>query len=812
MDLRTGWRGNRNSTMDNSRSLSSARQYAHDVTRQAHRLSLDSGSRFVSGTAHSLPHAGLEGRCSSQQDASSLTDVGVTSLSTKRSPFLSSAVSEPPVSSSAITDWLPSSSQERELEAGNALLTLSADGCQTPSRYIRNLSGNNSQQHFLIGDDPLSENLSLLEPGYVEVLPADDQYEVFSARMSASSPTPTRAEELLRESVILNLEEEQAAEIRQRSNESGSDLFLLSSYDQPPQNMEAFRVESQSSIEPTSGRNDEDADHDIFFNPLTRWGVQHSSSLSLFCNQQNSARVNHEPDQDAIHLSSTNPGSGRPMDMLMLDGESGLDLRFETHLSSQDHDGSVINPLEHSYALPVSRGSNEIFSTTIENVSSASEEMEVPVQQEITSSFVNSSSIFHTENTSIWMTAPSQTSMNLAATMDNDQNLNLASLGHYTVSSTFSNSREAVNDVGGSRTANTQRTDQMLNSSSARCRLFLPFCNGRSSSTSGAAIDINSLAGTMSASVSSHRARRQAQVSRQHELRHLRRSQVNDSVQPSSHCLNSVMPPLGCSVCNSLNVSQIYDPHPRLPTSSRTEASASSEHPQSIRSSRDVESPIAGYFQSLESTPSTSDNHLPVTETLRDLDSLQQELNGSGGSEPVHGRPSAARYSCGPRPRLLNLSDSSSSLDGSTRPGRVIPHIEVYSGDLDDRVRSPDEQIPQTRQHYLEPGIYRSSSHLNSSHFTSISERLRERQERINFHVEELRSRFGLGSSTLTGSNRLIGGNSDSTRVSGPLDDDLFSFQNSSPRFGSGADAVGETLGTISVALIIAASVMLYLL
>lgn len=791
--------------MDHARSLSSARRYAHDVTRQAYRSSLESGSRLMSDTTHGLPRAGLEVRQSRQQNSTGLTDAQVISQSTKRGPLLSSAVSQPPVSSSATTDWLPSSSQERELEAGNALLTLAADGCQTPSRYIHSLSGSNSQQRFLTGDDPLSENLTLLEPGYVEVSPADDQYEVFSARMNTSSRTPTRAEELLRESVILNplLEEEQTGETRQRSNDSDSNLFLLSSSDQPPQIVEAFRVESQNSVEPTSERTEGDAERfpEIWFNPSTHWGVQPSSSVSLFCNQQNSAHVNHEPDHGAIHLSNTN-GSGCPMDILMLDGESGLDLRLEAHLSSQEHDGSASNPLEHSYALPV----NEILSTSLENLSSASEEMEITVQQETTGSSVCSSSFFHTENTSSWMAAPSQTSVNLAATTSNDQGLNLTSLGDYTVSSIFNNSRETVNDVGSSRTADIQRTDQMLDSSSARCRLFLPFYSDRSASASSSTT-ITSLAGT-SASVSNRRARRQAHLSRQHELRHLRRNQVNGSLQPfdstSSHCLNSDMPPLGCQVCNSLNIPQIFDPHARHPTSSRTEVSVSSEHHQSIGSFRDVESPISSYFQVLESMPSTSDNHLPVTETLRDLDSLQQDLNGSGGSEPVHGRPSAARRSCGSRPRLLHLSDSSSSLDGPTRPGRVIPRIEIYSDELDHRVDSPDEQMPQTQQHLsdsirsLEPGIYRSS-HLNSSHFTSISERLRERQERINFHVEELRSRFGLGSSTLTGSNRLIGGHSDSTRVSGPLDDDLFSLQSSSPGFGSGADAVGETLGTIYI-------------
>lgn len=823
MDLRTGWSGNRNGTMDHARSLSSARRYAHDVTRQAYRLSLDSGSRFVSGTAHSLPRAGLDGRHSSQQNATGLTDGGAIGLPTKRGPLLSSAVSQPPVST-AITDWLPSSSsQERELEAGNALLTLAADGCQTPSRYIHSLSGSNSQQRFLTGDDPLSENLTLLEPGYVEVSPADDQYEVFSARINTSSPTPTRAEEVLRDSVIFNplLEEEPTRDSRQRSNESVSDLFLLSSSVQSPQNVDGFRVESQNIVEPNSERTEGEAERfsEIWFNPSTDWRVQPSTSMSLFYNQQNSANVIHEPDHGAIHLPTTNAGADCPMDILMLDGESGLDLRLETHLSSQEQVGSASNPLEHSYALPVNRGPNEILSTSLENLSSASEEMEIPVQQEITGSSVSSSSIFHMENPSSWMAAHSQSGVNLAATTNNDQSLNLTSLGHYTASSILINSQETVNDVVSSKTADTQRTDQMLDSSSARCRLFLPFYTGRSSSasssTAAAATTIGSQGGTISASVSNRRARRQAHVSRQHQLRHLRHSQVNDTLQPfdstSSHCLNSDVPPLGCSVCNSLNIPQIFDPHTRHPTSSGTEVSVSSEHPQSIRSSRDVESPISSYFQILESMPSTSDNHLPVTETLRNLDSLQQELNGSGGSDPVLGRPSAARYSRGPRPRLLHLSDSSSSLDGPTRPGHVIPRIEIYSDELDGRVRSPDEQISQTRQHlsdsmhYLEPGSYRSSSHLNSSHFPSISERLRERQERINFHVEELRSRFGLGSSTLTGSNRLIGGNSDSTRVSGPMDDDLFSFQSNSPGFGSGADAVGETLGTISIALCIAA-------
>lgn len=721
MDLRMQWNDSQNA-LEHSRRLNSARLYAYGVTNQAYRT-LD--SRLMSEPDASLsPAADFESIINRQRNAAQ-SSYDAYDFDLRPGPLLLTT-------SQNSGDWLSMPPLERELEAGDALLSLAADGRQTPSRYVHGLSSDGARQHFLAGDDPLSENLTLLEPGYVEATPSASSYGGSSERtIAASSPPAPGADELSSAAMLEQLireggtESDRAVDLdhgvfrsRRRSTEGNlpSDGRL--------------EVDVQPAVSRTEGAEEGHGSvvglTDVWLNSSRSWEIESSLSTS----------------PPAYHILAEAESSAQNVPMAA-PCDAGLDLR----LGCLDGEGSDLrNASEHCYAMPASSFER----------SSASEELDSALRPEDGS--VGTSAVSRSPATADWL---------------NESHLNLMSLPSRNgrlLPLSNDDSHEATDGGGSTRTAAARAGE----TSSARCRVFPVGGAGASAAVTSAA--------AAASSFSSFGARQdvRSQASRIGDnLRRLRHVQGHDALRangwtPDHPACNSDPASAGCAVCSGTNLAQIFNSDDPQPSTSRGRASVDGR--QALGSLTDEELPVSSLYQ-------------------------YPEVSSSRHDPTGLGRPGRLdRFSSSSRPRLFRPADLNPVRDSSGGdPSHVIPRIEIFPDDLGDGVQSadgrgsPEHQGSNERMRYLEPVVYRPSR-FGGSRFATMSERLRERRERINYHVEELRARFGSASAAgplASGAN----GN-DLGRVLGAPEYDVIGYRGGgSPGFGSGADAVGESIG-----------------
>lgn len=717
------WSDSQNA-LEHSRRLNSARLYAYGVTNQAYR-SLD--SRLMSESDASLsPAADFESIINRQRNAAQ-SSYDAYDFDLRPGPLLLTTAQNS-------GDWLLMP-HERELEAGDALLSLAADGRQTPSRYVHGLSSDGARQHFLAGDDPLSENLTLLEPGYVEATPSASSYGGSSEMtIAASSPPAPGTDELSSAAMLEQLIREGGTESN-RVADLDRDVFRHESRHRSTEGnlpSDGGRLDSEVDVQPTVSRTEgAEEGHssivgltDVWLNSSRSWEVESSLSTS----------------PPAYHILAEAESSAQNVPTAPCD--AGLDLR----LGCLDGEGSDSrNASEHCYAMPASS-----FERT-------SEEMDAALRPEDGSA--GTSAVSRSPATADWL---------------NESHLNLMSLPSRNgrlLPSSNDDSHEATDGDGSARTAAAARANE---TSSARCRVFPVGGAGASAAATSAA--------AAASSFSSFGVRQDVRSPASRigdNLRRLRHVQSQDVLRTNDrtpdHLICNLDPAsAGCAVCSGTNLAQIFNSDDPQPSTSRGRASVDGR--QALGSLTDEELPVSSLYQFPEVS---SSRHNPT-----------------GLGRP--GRLDRLSFSSS-RPRLFRPADLNPVRDASGDPSHVIPRIEIFPDDLGDGVQSadghgsPEHQGSNERMRYLEPVVYRPSR-FGGSRFATMSERLRERRERINYHVEELRARFGSASAAgplASGAN----GN-DLGRVLGAPEYDVVGYRGGgSPGFGSGADAVGESIG-----------------
>lgn len=691
MDLRSQLSESQN-TFNQSRRLSSAQRYAHSATDRAYRSPLENRLAFESDTDIADRLRGNASRHPSNFSASM-----------RPSPLLLTASQDFSLSAN---DWT-SASRERELEVGDALLSLATDGRQTPSRYVHGLSDDVARPRFRSGDDPLSENLTLLEPGYVEAAPSTSgAYEDLLERtLAASSTGVRRLDEISGDATLDQL-------LWQDDVRTGDWRAVL--------NQDDF-------LSPAGGgRSSEDnlssgsrLDSTVIDAPPDFAGAERDaghSGDSLTDTWLNSSSFSASL---SFYRDLTEAG-GESQNGLATPGESGLDLRLPVP------EGSAGNVPEHCYAVPFGRPSPA-------------------VDEEMEDGSATASAVWPSPAAGDWSSEPSSNPTSLPSTalhrlpFDDD-------------------SRRAPADGESARTAEGRTDDN----SSARCRIF-PLVGHRAGSAS-ATVTPAVAGGT---SLSSFRIGRDAR---------------NQGSRPFSDlgCDNCCtardadLASAGCAACSDANPMRAFgmdDPQP-----STSHGPAASDRPRPVR-------------------PASQEFQMSTFFQLPDAAPIRPESTGPAGREDARERPSASSTRLLSRPRLFQFTDlfSGPNAPGGNRSRTVPRGVEVYSDELDERTRSADERVspawnePTRRS---EPADRRPTQ-FGGLRFASANERLRECRERINSHVEGLRARFRSSSSTALGYTA-SGGGSD-----GHPNDDLYVYRGTgSSGFGSGADPVGEPIGT----------------